>query len=128
MPRRPSALLTDAELPLMDALWNSGSATVEEVIALLDRDGGKPAHNTVLTILRILEKKGYVGHRRAGRAFRFYPVVDRRLARRSALRHLLARFFDDSPGLLVQNLIEQESLSDEEMKGLRRLIDGEESR
>ncbi len=128
MPRRRSAVLTDAELPLMEALWKAGSATVEEVIGLLDKGGAKPAHNTVLTLLRILEKKGYVRHRRAGRAFRFHPVVDRSLARRSALRHLLTRFFDDSPGLLVQNLIEQESLSGDEIVRLRKLIAAEESR
>jgi predicted transcriptional regulator len=105
----------------MRALWDAGSATVEEVIDRVDADP-KPAHNTVLTLLRILEKKGYVAHRRAGRAFRFRPLVDRRGARRTALRYVLSRFFDDSPGLLVQNVLEQEKLSHDEIARLRKLI------
>jgi predicted transcriptional regulator len=121
MPRRRSATLTDAELRLMNALWDAGAATVEEVIERLEV-GPKPAHNTVLTLLRILEKKGYVAHRRAGRAFRFRPLVDRGGARRTALRHLVSRFFDGSPGLLVQNVLEQERLSAEEIARLRKMI------
>lgn len=121
MPRRRSATLTDAELRLMNVLWESGSATVEEVIAGLSGTI-KPAHNTVLTLLRILEKKGYVRHRREGRAFRFHPLVDRSGARRSAVRYLLSRFFDGSPGLLVQNLLEHQSLTSDEITQLRELI------
>lgn len=121
MPRRRSATLTDAELRLMNVLWEIDGATVEEVIARL-AGPPKPAHNTVLTLLRILEKKGYVRHRREGRAFRFHPIVDRTGARRSALMHLVSRFFDGSPGLLVQNLLEHESLSDDEIDRLRKLI------
>lgn len=105
----------------MNVLWDGGPATVEDVIQRLEGPA-KPAHNTVLTLLRILEKKGYAGHRREGRAFRFHALVDRTGARRSALRHLLARFFDDSPSLLVQNVLEEEELSDEEMARLRKLI------
>ncbi len=121
MPRRQSATLTDAELRLMKVLWAHGAATVEEVIGRLDGDA-RPAHNTVLTLLRILEKKSYVGHRREGRAFRFHALVDRTGARRTALSYLLSRFFDDSPGLLVQNLLEQKNLSNDEIERLRKLI------
>lgn len=124
VPRRRSATLTDAELRLMKVLWITGPATVDEVIARLD-GRAKPAHNTVLTLLRILEKKGYLRHRREGRAFRFHALVDQTGARRSALRYLLTRFFDDSPGLLVQNVIEHEKLSNDEMQRLRRLIGDE---
>lgn len=121
MPRRRSATLTDAELRLMNVLWETGSATVDEVIARLPGPA-KPAHNTVLTLLRILEKKDHVRHRREGRAFRFRPVVDRGGARRSAVRHLLSRFFEGSPGLLMQNLLEHERLSDDEIERLREAI------
>ncbi len=122
MPRRRSATLTDAELRLMNVLWDAGPGTVEDVIGSL-AGPNKPAHNTVLTLLRILEQKGYLRHRREGRAFRFEPLVDRTGARRTAVRYLLSRFFDDSPGLLVQNLLEHEALSDDEIGRLRRLID-----
>ncbi len=105
----------------MNAVWDAGAATVEEVIQRVEGEP-KPAHNTVLTLLRILEKKGYLAHGREGRAFRFRPLVDRNGARRTALQHLLSRFFDGSPGLLVQNLLEQDSLSDEDMARLRKTI------
>ncbi len=121
MPRRQSATLTDAELRLMNALWAGGPATVEEVIHRVESEP-KPAHNTVLTLLRILEKKGYVAHKREGRAFRFQPLIDRTGARKTALHYLLSRFFEDSPGLLVQNVLEQERLSNEEIERLRQLI------
>ncbi len=121
MPRRRSATLTDAELRLMNALWDAGAATVEEVIERVEGEP-KPAHNTVLTLLRILEKKGYAAHRREGRAFRFRAIVDRTGARKTALHYLLSRFFDGSPGLLVQNVLEYERLSGEEIEQLRKLI------
>lgn len=105
----------------MNTLWAAGDATVEEVILRVEGEP-KPAHNTVLTLLRILETKGYVAHRREGRAFRFRPLVDRTGARKTALEYLLTRFFEGSPGLLVQNVIEQERLSDEEIARLRELI------
>ena len=107
----------------MDVLWTSGPATVEEVIASLD-SAAKPAHNTVLTLLRILEKKGHVRHRREGRAFRFEPLIDRNGARHSAVRHLLSRFFNGSPGLLMQSLIEHELLSGADLDDLRKLVAG----
>jgi predicted transcriptional regulator len=107
----------------MNALWDEGPGTVEDVITRLSGPN-RPAHNTVLTLLRILETKGYVRHRREGRAFRFEPLVDRTGARRTAVRYLLNRFFDDRPGLLVQNLLEHERLSADEIHRLRALIDG----
>ena len=105
----------------MNALWAAGAATVEEVIQRVEAEP-KPAHNTVLTLLRILEKKGYVAHRREGRAFRFRPLLDRGGARKTALQYLLSRFFEGSPGLLVQNVLEQERLSDDDIARLRKLI------
>jgi BlaI family transcriptional regulator, penicillinase repressor len=121
VPRRQSATLTDAELRLMNAIWDGGASTVEDVIDRVERTP-KPAHNTVLTLLRILEKKGYLAHRREGRAFRFHALVDRTRARRTALKYLLSRFFEGSPGLLVQNVLEHEELSDAEMARLKKMI------
>jgi predicted transcriptional regulator len=63
----------------------------------------------VLTLLRIMEKKGYVSHTKDGRAFIFQPAVDRAVASRSALQTLVNRFFDGSPRLLMLNLLEDGS-------------------
>jgi BlaI family transcriptional regulator, penicillinase repressor len=120
MPRKPSLTLTEAELPVMEALWEKRSATVNEVAEGLPKD--KPvAYNTVLTLLRILERKGYVRHTKDGRAFVYQPVVDRGQASRSAVRQLLSRFFHDSPELLVLNLLKDEAIDERELERLKRM-------
>ena len=105
----------------MLVLWDKGRATVGEVVDSL-KGPRKPAYNTVLTLLRILERKGYVTHEKTGRAFIFLPLVDRSQARRSAFRQLLARFFDDSPWLLLLNLIQQGEVDAEELNRVRDQI------
>jgi predicted transcriptional regulator len=118
-------MLTDGELRLMRVLWEKGEATVGEVVDAL-KTRRKPAYNTVLTLLRIMEKKGYVRHRKDGRAFTFTPLVARRDASRRALKTVLNRFFDGSPGLLVLNLLEDEQLSTETLKQLKKRIEDAE--
>ena len=83
-------------------------------------DRPKPAYNTVLTLLRILERKGYVTHRKDGRAFVFLPTLDRSRARKNALKTLVNRFFEGSPGLLVLNLLEDQQLSAEALQEIKR--------
>ncbi len=121
MPRPKSPTLTEGELRLMQILWDLGSGTVSDVAAALPRRRGL-AYNTVLTTLRILEAKGYVMRRKDGRAHVYSPLVDRASARKSALRHLVSRFFDDSPELLVLNLLDDERVLPEELSRLKAAI------
>jgi predicted transcriptional regulator len=74
-------------------------------------------------MLRILERKGYIAHEKAGRAFVYRPLVNRTLARRRALRHLVGRLFDNSPGLLVLNLLDDELINPEELQRLKKMIE-----
>lgn len=121
MGRTRSATLTDGELRLMRVLWQQGPSTVGVVVdALAGRRA--PAYNTVLTLMRILEKKGYVQHRKEGRAFVFEALLNEANAQRSALRHMLDRFFDNSPGTLVLSLLEHEVVTDAELQQLRERI------
>ncbi len=121
MPRGKSESLTEVEQRVMEVLWASGNGTVSEVLGAVKAP--KPlAFNTVQTILRILEQKGYVRHTEEGRAFRYHPVVDRSAASRSAVQNVVRRFFG-SPGKLALNLIESERLTPEEMKRIRRLLE-----
>ena len=122
MPRPKSPTMTDGELRLMRVLWEKGQATVGEVVDALNTRP-KPAYNTVLTLLRIMEKKGYVSHRKDGRAFTFLPTVDRADASRSALRTLVDRFFEGSPRLLMLNLLEEGQLSPEALQQLKERIE-----
>jgi len=106
----------------MRVLWARGHATVGEVVD--DIEGTtRPAYNTVLTMLRILERKGYAKHEKAGRAFTYQPLVNQGQARRSALSHLLTRFFDNSPELLVLDLLQRETLDAVDLQRVRELID-----
>jgi len=121
--RKKSPNLTEAELRLMDVIWEKGQATVGEVAEALPRDLGL-AYNTVLTTLRILEEKGYLRHTKAkeGRAFVYQALVGRDEASRSAVRYLVSRFFRNSPELLVLNLLEDEELTARELRRIRALI------
>lgn len=124
MARRKSVTLTDGELPLMHILWKNGHASVGEVVKALP---GKPppAYNTVLTLMRILEQKGYVRHEKQGRAFIYYPVVGRDRARRSAIRRLVTQMFDNSPTQLVVNILEHDQVDAEELTRLQKLLEHE---
>jgi len=107
----------------MNVLWEKGSATVHEVLEKLPP---KPplAYNSVLTIVRILEKKGYVRHEKDRRAHVYTALVDRKSATRSEVRRLVSRFFGDSHELLVLNILEDRSIDAEEMDRLRQLLEG----
>jgi predicted transcriptional regulator len=124
--RKKSSNLTDAELRLMDVLWEKGSATVADVCEGLPKDPPL-AYSTVLTTMRILETKGYVRHHKTGRAFVYQPVVAREQARESAVKHLVRRFFENSPELLMLNLIENKKIDAAELKRLRQKIEEAES-
>lgn len=126
MARKKSPSLTDAELRLMDVLWEEGPATVSEVMESLPRD--VPLHySTVLTTLRILENKGYLVHRKEGRAFVYRPLIGRDQEREKAVTHLLRRFFEGSPELLMLNLVAREKIGAVELKRLRKRIAEEKS-
>jgi predicted transcriptional regulator len=126
MARKKSPGLTDAELRLMEVLWRKGSATVSDVVESLPKSVPL-AYSTVLTTLRILENKGYVRHNKEGRAFVYLPVVGREQARENAVTHLVRRFFENSPELLMLNLLEQKKVAPEELRRLRKRIEEEES-
>lgn len=106
----------------MNVLWEKGASTVQQV---LDTLPNRPAlaYNSILTTIRILEKKGYVRHVKEGRAFVYLPTVERHEATRFEIRHLVSRFFRNSHELLVMNILEDDSLDDAEMQRLRKLLE-----
>jgi predicted transcriptional regulator len=123
VPPRQSPTLTEAELRIMDVLWQRGSGTVQEV---LERLSLRPtlAYNSVLTTIRVLEKKGYVAHNATdGRAHVYVPLIAQGEARRSEIRHLVSRFFKDSHEQLVLNILEDRGIEPEELSRLRRMLE-----
>jgi BlaI family transcriptional regulator, penicillinase repressor len=122
MARPRSPALTDAEARVMSVLWERQTATVADVVAALKKKR-EVSYSTVQTILRILEDKAYVSHEKVARAFIYRPRVDERQAQRRALKHLVTRLFNGSPGLLVLNVLEDERIPPDELSRLKKLIE-----
>jgi BlaI family penicillinase repressor len=112
--------LADREADLMEVLWDHGPSTVAEVRERLKAD---LAYNTVLSILRTLETKGYVLHEEEGRAHRYKAKIERESARHSALRQLSTKLFKGSVALLLTSAVADKELSAEEIKKIRQLLD-----
>lgn len=121
MPRKQSTTLTEAELRIMNTLWQQGPGTVQQVLDWLP-DKPVLAYNSVLTTIRILEKKGYVGHLKDGRAHVYQPLVGQREASRSEIRHLVNRFFSNSHEALLLNILRDDEINDRELKRLREML------
>ena len=122
MPRSQSKTLTQAELRIMDVLWLKGSGTVQ---LILDSLSQKPAlaYNSVLTTIRVLERKGYVKHSKDGRAHLYAPLVGRKEATRSEIRHLVGRFFKNSHEQLVLNILQDQGIEAGELDRLREMLE-----
>ena len=110
---------TERELDIMAVLWEHGPSTVAEVHERLDDD---IAYKTVLTMLRVLEQKGHIGHTEEGRAHRFHAVVGRDEAGVSAIDRVLDKIFGGSKELLITHLVRDRKLNHDEIRRLRRML------
>ena len=111
---------TDREIDVMEVLWERGPSLVGEVRAALKDE---LAYTTVLTILRTLEGKGYVGHKQEGRGHRYFATVKQQAAQRSALRHLTSKLFKGSTELLFTHQVSDGKLSAEQVRNMRALLE-----
>jgi BlaI family transcriptional regulator, penicillinase repressor len=127
LPPRPSTTLTEAELRIMEVLWAQGPGTVQQVLDWLPASPAL-AYNSVLTTIRILERKGYVEHIKDGRAHVYKPILERKDATRSEIRHLVSRFFGDSHDDLVLNILEDRGLEAGELAQLKKILQRSESK
>lgn len=110
------------QLKIMHVLWERGRANAREITDQLNRD--EPiAHSTVQTLLRKLEAKGAVGHETLERTFVFFPRVAEEKVRRGATHDLVERIFGGSPARLMSYLLENETVSKQELDEIRRLVD-----
>lgn len=111
--------LTDREADVMQVLWDYGPSIVSEV---RERLSDPLAYTTVLTVLRTLEAKGYVGHDEEGRGHRYFASVKQQAARKSALKHLTDKLFKGSAELLFSHLVSDQKLTPEQIKRMRQLL------
>jgi BlaI family transcriptional regulator, penicillinase repressor len=124
VPPKQSATLTEAELRIMDVLWRKGSGTVQQVLDWLP---SPLAYNSILTTIRILEKKGHVKHAKDGRAHVYEPVIGREEATRSEIRHLVSRFFRNSHEALVLNILRDEHIDASQLMRMRAMLEESDS-
>jgi predicted transcriptional regulator len=118
--------LTQRELDIMSVLWELGEATVTEV---RDRVDPKLAYTSISTMVRTLEMKGYVSHRRGeGKTHVYYPVIDAETAGESALGRVLDKIYGGSPIKLLAHLMEKRRVSEKELARMRELLKGRAKR
>ena len=107
------------ELEVMSVLWRRGSATVADVRDSID---DKLAYTTVLSLLQILEEKGYVRHEAEGRAYRYFPVVEAEKAGGSAITRIRDAIFHGSAERMFAQMVSDRNLSRKELKRMRRML------
>lgn len=114
--------LTKTEERIMQVLWKLKRAFVKDIIQHLEEDPAPP-YTTISSVVRILERKGYVRFKAYGKTYEYSPVISKLEYRAASLKRMLTQYFDNSPSALVSFMVEEENLSSEEMQRLRQLLD-----
>ena len=126
MARRASRTLTEVELEFMQAVWERGEVTSDDLRRGLAERGRALADGSVRKVLGILVRKGYLERRRDGRGFLYRAVVEKAKARRSIMTDLLDRVFGGSSALLVASLLDEREVRPRDVAAIKRLIAGYE--
>ena len=108
MPRKPSEVFTDKELEIMNVIWKVGEATVKDIQEQLPDE---PHYNSVLTIIRVLERKGHLVHRAEGKTYYYSAGENKEKARVRLLRHMIDQVFGGSASSVVLNLVQAGDLT-----------------
>ena len=122
MTKKKSELLTEVELEFMNELWELGEGTVRDVLARLPEERNL-AYTSGATILRILEQKGFVTSRKAGKSHVYVPTLAKDAYQIRSLNHLSAKLFDGTPASLVARLVNDDALSEDALGQIRALVD-----
>lgn len=113
--------LTKAEEQVMQVIWKIGTGFANEIMAAYPEP--KPAYNTVLTVVRILEKKGFVGHEQFCKANRYFPIISKEEYSESSLKGLVENYFNNSYLDLVSAFAKKENFSMEQIEELKKMIE-----
>ena len=112
--------LTNKEEELMQHFWQHGAMFVRDVLLLYDDP--KPHFNTISTMVRTLETKGFIGHESFGSTYRYFPTVTQDEYSKRVLGNVVTRYFENSYQQVVSALIEEEKISIEELEELIRKV------
>ena len=120
--------LTKAEEELMQIMWELGPCTVAAMRDYIAGQEGqkKPPHSTVSTIVIILEKKGFVGHKAYGRTYEYFPLVSKDQYSKQSLNKLVNDYFAGSTRDLVSFLVKEKNLGIKDLSDLMEVLDSEE--
>lgn len=113
--------LTKAEEDVMQLLWDAGRGTVSDLLARCPEP--KPPHSTLSSVVRILEKKGFVGHKAYGKTHEYFPLIEKADYGKRSLSDVLLHYFDGSVSRLVSHLVEAEKLNEQELEELIKKLD-----
>ncbi len=112
--------LTKAEEPVMQLLWKLKKAFVKEIIEQLPDP--KPPYNTISSIIRILEEKGMVAHQTFGKTHQYYPIISKTAYSKSLFKYLMSDYLEGSYAHLMSFIVQDDNLSEEEIKELQNMI------
>jgi BlaI family penicillinase repressor len=115
--------LTRAEEQIMHILWDKGTALVHDILG--EFPDPKPAYNTVSTIIRIMEQKGFVGHKAYGRTHEYFPLISKKDYTKKYFSNFVANYFGNSYKSLASFFTSEEKLSIRELEEIRQLMDEE---
>ena len=123
MPRSESEQPTELELEILKVLWEESPLLVRDVRAGLEAKANRPlAHSSVITMLNIMHRKGYLRRRKEGKSFRFWPAIPKENMMGRIMGDLLSRLFDGSPSAMVLNLLQTADVDSDELAEIRKLI------
>ena len=113
--------LTKAEERIMQVLWKLQKAFVKDIIEAIDEEP-KPPYNTISSIVRLLEKKGYVGYKAYGKTYEYFPTISKKEYTKTTFSKLFAAYFDNSPSNLLSFMVKEEKLNAKDVDELKALI------
>lgn len=113
--------LTKTEERIMQVLWKLQKAFVKDIIEEIDEEP-KPPYNTISSIVRILEKKGYVAYKAYGKTYEYFPSVTKEAYTKTTFSKILSGYFDNSPSSLLSFMVKEEKLSEQDIEEIKTLI------
>lgn len=113
--------LTKTEERIMQVLWKLQKAFVKDIIDELD-DEPKPPYNTISSIVRLLEKKGYVNYKAYGKTYEYFPAISKDEYAKTSFSKIFSSYFDNSPASLLSFMVKEERLSEKDIEEIKKII------
>ena len=113
--------LTKAEERIMQIIWKLQKAFVKDIIEEMEEEP-KPPYNTISSIVRLLEKKGYLNYKAYGKTYEYFPTISREDYAKTTFRKLFSGYFDNSPSSLLSFMVKEQTLTEKDIAELKALI------